>query len=213
LLSTPETGGLVCQFQHPTLYNLSKGTCLLKIPQQDPIIYIEFLTIINIFAKLLKNRHFMAKNYEIDNTDLRILEILMEDAKKPFTEVAKKVFVSQGTVHVRMSKMEAAGIVERNTLKINYAKLGYDITAFIGIYLEKSALYDKVLTRLKEIPEITNIHYTTGNYSMFLKIHCRDTNHLKEVLHDKMQQVEGIDRTETMISLEESLDRSLRLAN
>ncbi|HMI64746.1 MAG TPA: Lrp/AsnC ligand binding domain-containing protein [Cyclobacteriaceae bacterium] len=155
----------------------------------------------------------MAKNYEIDNTDLRILEILMEDAKKPFTEVAKKVFVSQGTVHVRMSKMEAAGIVERNTLKINYAKLGYDITAFIGIYLEKSALYDKVLTRLKEIPEITNIHYTTGNYSMFLKIHCRDTNHLKEVLHDKMQQVEGIDRTETMISLEESLDRSLRLAN
>jgi Lrp/AsnC family transcriptional regulator for asnA, asnC and gidA len=112
-----------------------------------------------------------------------------------------------------MNKMEAAGVVERNTLKINYAKLGYDITAFIGIYLEKSALYDKVLTKLKEIPEITNIHYTTGNYSMFLKIHCRDTNHLKEVLHDKMQQVEGIDRTETMISLEESLDRSLRLAN
>ena len=155
----------------------------------------------------------MAKNYEIDNTDLRILEILMEDAKKPFTEVAKKVFVSQGTVHVRMTKMEAAGIVERNTRKINYAKLGYDITAFIGIYLEKSALYDQVLAKLKEIPEITNIHYTTGNYSMFLKIHCRDTNHLKEVLHDKMQQVEGIDGTETMISLEESLDRSLRLAD
>ena len=155
----------------------------------------------------------MAKNYEIDNTDLRILEILTEDAKKSFTEVAKKVYVSQGTVHVRMNKMEAAGIVERNTLKINYAKLGYDITAFIGIYLEKSALYDKVLAKLKEIPEITNIHYTTGNYSMFLKLHCRDTNHLKEVLHDKMQQVEGIDRTETMISLEESLDRSLRLAN
>ena len=155
----------------------------------------------------------MAKNYEIDNTDLKILEILMEDAKKPFTEVAKKVFVSQGTVHVRMNKMEAAGIVEKNTLKINFAKLGYDITAFIGIYLEKSALYDKVLAKLKEIPEITNIHYTTGNYSMFLKLHCRDTNHLKEVLHDKMQQVEGIDRTETMISLEESLDRSLRLTD
>ena len=155
----------------------------------------------------------MAKNYEIDNTDLRILEILTEDAKRPFTEVAKKVYVSQGTVHVRMNKMEAAGIVERNTLKVNYAKLGYDITAFIGIYLEKSALYDQVLAKLKEIPEITNIHYTTGNYSMFLKLHCRDTNHLKEVLHDKMQQVEGIDRTETMISLEESLDRSLRLAN
>jgi Lrp/AsnC family transcriptional regulator for asnA, asnC and gidA len=150
-------------------------------------------------------------NYGIDKTDLKILEILMEDAKKPFTEVAKKVFVSQGTVHVRMNKMQDAGIVEKTTLKINYAKLGFDITAFIGIYLEKSALYDRVLAKLKLIPEVTNIHYTTGNYSMFVKIHCRDTNHLKEVLHDKMQQVEGIERTETMISLEESLDRSVIL--
>ncbi|HEY3430713.1 MAG TPA: Lrp/AsnC ligand binding domain-containing protein [Cyclobacteriaceae bacterium] len=153
----------------------------------------------------------MTKNYEVDNVDLKILEILRDDAKKPFTEVAKKVHVSQGTVHVRMNKMEEAGIVEKTTVKINYAKLGFDITAFIGIYLEKSALYDKVVARLKEIPEITSIHYTTGNYSMFVKIHCRDTNHLKEVLHDKMQQVDGIERTETMISLEESLDRNLNL--
>lgn len=151
-------------------------------------------------------------NYGIDKTDLKILEILMQDAKKPFTEVAKKVFVSQGTVHVRMNKMQEAGIVEKTTLKIDYAKLGFDITAFIGIYLEKSALYDQVLAKLKLIPEVTNIHYTTGNYSMFVKIHCRDTNHLKEVLHDKMQQVEGIERTETMISLEESLDRNVTLS-
>jgi Lrp/AsnC family transcriptional regulator for asnA, asnC and gidA len=153
----------------------------------------------------------MAKNYVVDNVDLKILEILRDDAKKPFTEVARKVHVSQGTVHVRMNKMEEAGIVEKTTVKINYAKLGFDITAFIGIFLEKSALYDKVVARLKEIPEITSIHYTTGNYSMFVKIHCRDTNHLKEVLHDKMQQVDGIERTETMISLEESLDRHLNL--
>jgi Lrp/AsnC family transcriptional regulator for asnA, asnC and gidA len=155
----------------------------------------------------------MSKNYEIDNTDLRILEILMQDAKRPFTEVAKKVYVSQGTVHVRMNKLEEAGIVEKTTLQINYAKLGYDITAFIGIYLEKSALYDKVLTKLKEVPEITSIHYTTGNYSMFVKIHCRDTRHLKEVLHDKIQHVEGIDRTETTISLEESVNRNLKLSD
>lgn len=152
-----------------------------------------------------------SKNYEIDNTDLKILEILTQDAKKPYTEVAKKVYVSQGTIHVRMNKMEEAGIVERTTLRLNYSKLGYDITAFIGIFLQKSALYEKVLNELKKIQEITNIHYTTGNYSMFVKIHCRDTNHLKEVLHDKMQQVEGIERTETMISLEESLDRNLKL--
>lgn len=153
----------------------------------------------------------MSRNFEIDNTDLKILEILMQDAKRPYTEVAKKVNVSQGTVHVRMNKMEEAGILEKTTLRINYARLGYDITAFIGIYLEKSALYDMVLSKLRNIPEITSIHYTTGNYSMFVKIHCRDTNHLKEVLHDKMQQVEGIERTETMISLEESLDRNLKL--
>ncbi|CAN5320834.1 Lrp/AsnC ligand binding domain-containing protein [soil metagenome] len=150
-------------------------------------------------------------NYEIDKTDLKILEILMQDAKKPFTEVAKKAFVSQGTVHVRMNKLQEAGIVERTTLKINYAKLGYDVTAFIGIYLEKSSLYEQVLEKLKQIPEIINVHYTTGNWSMFVKIHCRDTTHLKEVLHEKMQQVEGIERTETIISLEESLDRSVVL--
>ena len=154
----------------------------------------------------------MSRNFEIDNTDLKILEILMQDAKRPYTEVARKVNVSQGTIHVRMNKMEEAGILDKTTLRINYAKLGYDITAFIGIYLEKSALYDKVLAKLKDIAEITSIHYTTGNYSMFVKIHCRDTNHLKEVLHDKMQQVEGIERTETMISLEESLDRNLKLS-
>lgn len=153
----------------------------------------------------------MAKNLELDNTDLKILEILMQDAKKPYTEVAKKVFVSQGTVHVRMGKLESSGIIEKTTLKVNYAKMGFDITAFIGVFLEKSALYDQVLAKLKDIWEITNIHYTTGNYSMFVKIHCRDTNHLKQVLHDKIQQVEGIERTETMISLEESLDRSLSL--
>lgn len=155
----------------------------------------------------------MSKKLELDSTDHKILEILMTDAKKPYTEVAKKVFVSQGTVHVRMGKLEGAGIIEKTTLKVNYARLGFDITAFIGIFLEKSALYDQVLAKLKNIWEITNIHYTTGNYSMFVKIHCRDTNHLKEVLHDKIQQVEGIERTETMISLEESLDRNLNLTS
>jgi Lrp/AsnC family transcriptional regulator for asnA, asnC and gidA len=158
----------------------------------------------------MKAKH--TESYKTDNTDLKILDVLVGDAKKPFTEVARQVFVSQGTVHVRMNKLAEAGVVERTTLKINYSKLGYDITAFIGIYLEKSSLYDQVLQKLKAIPEITNIHYTTGNYSMFVKIHCRDTNHLKEVLHDKLQQVPGIDRTETMISLEESLDRNLALA-
>jgi len=150
------------------------------------------------------------KNYDIDNVDLKILALLTEDAKMPYTEVAKKVFVSGGTVHVRMRKMEEMGIVLGTTLKMDYSKLGYDITAFLGIYLEKSSLYDAVIKRLYLIPEVVKIHYTTGNYNVFIKLHCKDTKHLKDVLHDKIQQIEGIERTETIISLEESLNRHIQ---
>lgn len=153
----------------------------------------------------------MPLNLEIDNVDLQILDILMKNAKKPYTEVAKQVYVSGGTVHVRMRKMEEAGIVKGNTLEVDITKLGYDITAFIGIFLAKSALYDEVINELKAIPEITNVHYTTGNYSMFARIHCKDTQHLKDLLHDRIQKVEGITRTETMISLEESINRHISL--
>lgn len=151
----------------------------------------------------------MSKNYEIDNVDLKILNLLMEDAKIPYTEIAKKVFVSGGTVHVRMKKLEEMGVVQGTTLKLDYSKLGYDITCFIGIYLQKSSLYDEVVEKLREIPEIVTVNYTTGNYSIFIKLHCRDTKHLREVLHDKIQKVEGIERTETLISLEESLSRHI----
>lgn len=150
-------------------------------------------------------------NYEIDNIDLQILEHLLKNAKKPYTEIAKQVYVSGGTVHVRMRKLEEAGIVKGTTLQIDYTKLGYDITAFIGIFLSKSELYDEVIGQLKQIPEITSVHYTTGNYSMFAKMHCKDTKHLKNVLHDKIQKVEGITRTDTMISLEESINREPKL--
>lgn len=149
---------------------------------------------------------------KLDEVDIKILEVLLKDAKKPYTEVAKKAFVSGGTVHVRMRKMEEAGIVEGTTLKVNHSKLGFDITAFIGIYLEKSALYDSVIEELKNITEITNIHYTTGNYSMFCRLHCKDTMHLRDVLHDKIQRVDGIERTDTMISLDESLNRNITMS-
>ncbi len=153
----------------------------------------------------------MSKNLEIDNIDLKILALLSEDAKIPYTEIAKKVYVSGGTVHVRMRKMEEMGIVRGTTLNMDYSKLGYDITAFLGIYLEKGSLYHEVVSELKEVPEVVKIHYTTGNYSIFIKIHCRDTKHLREVLHDKIQKIEGIVRTETLISLEESLNRHIQL--
>ena len=152
----------------------------------------------------------MSKNLEIDNTDLKILSILMDNAKKPYTDVAKKVYVSGGTVHVRMRKMEEMGIVKGTTLLLDYNKLGYDILAFMGIYLQNSSMYDRVIEKLKLIHEVVTINYTTGNYSIFVKLRCRDTNHLKDVLHDKIQTIDGIERTDTFISLEESLNRHIQ---
>lgn len=153
----------------------------------------------------------MGKNYEIDNVDLKILALLAEDAKIPYTEIAKKVFVSGGTVHVRMRKLEEMGIVQGATLNINYSALGYDITAFLGIFLEKSAYYDRVADELEKIPEVVSLHYTTGPYSMYCRLYCRDTQHLREVLHDKIQSIDGVDRTESIISLEERIQRTIRL--
>ena len=154
----------------------------------------------------------MGKNYEIDKVDFDILDILSKEAKKPYTEVARKIYVSGGTVHVRMNKMEEAGIVLGSTLDLDYSKLGYGLTAFLGIYLSKSSLYDEVFGKLEKIREIISIHYTTGNYSMFIKLLCKDTSHLKDILHDKIQKIDGIVRTETIISLEESLSRHIKLS-
>ncbi|MEZ0607377.1 Lrp/AsnC ligand binding domain-containing protein [Fibrella sp. WM1] len=147
------------------------------------------------------------KNFEIDNVDLKILSLLMQDATMAYTEIGKRIFVSGGTVHVRMKKMEEMGIVKGSQLIIDHTKLGWDISAFLGIYLDKSSLYAEVALELMKIPEVVNIHYTTGIYSIFAKIVCRDTLHLREVLHDKIQKVQGIQRTETFISLEESVNR------
>lgn len=146
---------------------------------------------------------------DYDELDLKILSILMKNGRIPYTEIGKMLFVSGGTVHVRMKKMEESGIVKGQQLIVDHAKLGFDVCAFLGIYLDKSSLYDEVAEQLKAIPEIVNAHYTTGTYSIFAKIICKDTNHLRDVLHDKIQKISGIQRTETFISLDESIDRPL----
>lgn len=148
---------------------------------------------------------------EIDMLDRQILSILMNNAKKAYTEIAQQLYVSGGTIHVRMNKLTEAGIVKGYHLSIDPTQLGYDICAFLGIYLDKSSLYDEVAAEIEKIPEIVNAHYTTGLYNIFAKIICRDTNHLREVLHDKIQKIPGIQRTETIISLEESINRPINI--
>jgi Lrp/AsnC family transcriptional regulator for asnA, asnC and gidA len=143
----------------------------------------------------------------LDQLDHQILAKLVEDGKMPYTDLAKLLFVSSGTIHVRMKKMEELGIVRGSSLTLDYHKLGYDVTAFLGIYLDKSSLYDVVVDQLRQIPEVVSANYTTGVYGLLCKIVCKDTNHLRDVLQDKIQKIDGVQRTETFISLEEPINR------
>ena len=148
---------------------------------------------------------------KIDELDRKILALLMQDAEQPYTAIAKKVHMTGGTVHVRMKKLRQMGIVQGASLKVDYSKLGFDICAFIGVYLDKSSLYDEVADELSRIPEVVEAYYTTGLYSIFAKIYCKDTNHLRDVLHDKIQNISGIQRTETFISLQQSINRPVEI--
>lgn len=135
----------------------------------------------------------------------------MKDAKKSYVDIGEIVNLSAGAVHVRVKKLEATKIIKGAGVFVDPHQLGWDITAFLGIYLDKSNLYNDVANELKKIPEVVNINYTTGIYSIFAKIVCRDTVHLRDVLHDKIQKVQGIQRTETFISLDETLNRPIPL--
>ena len=151
----------------------------------------------------------MPVKFNIDKLDLNIIQEMMDNAETPYAELGKKLFVSGGTIHVRIKKLEELGIVKGKRLKVDLKQLGYDITAFIGIFLEKSSLYDVVAKELEKIPEIIRVNYTTGNYSMYLEVVCKDINQLRHVLHDGLQKIKGIERTETLISLSESFNRSV----
>jgi Lrp/AsnC family transcriptional regulator, regulator for asnA, asnC and gidA len=108
----------------------------------------------------------MASALNIDKLDLRIIDQLMHDANISYAEIGKKLYVSAGTIHVRIKKLQEAGIISGMQYNVDLKKLGYDVIAFIGIYLEKSSLYDTVAKDLKKIPEIVRMNYTTGNYSI-----------------------------------------------
>lgn len=155
------------------------------------------------------------KNAEVklDKTDHGILSILMVDAKTPYAEISSRLSVSTGTVHARLKKMIDLGIIHGTHLSVDYKRIGFDVTAFLGIYLEKSDLYSTVSSELKRIPEVVSAHYTTGVYSIFAKVVCRDTEHLRTVLSNSIQSVQGIQRTETFISLHESISRPLIIDN
>ena len=147
----------------------------------------------------------------LDKLDLQIIQAMMQDAEISYADLGKQFFVSGGTIHVRIKKLEELGIVQGKRLAVDLKLLGYDIIAFIGIYLEKRSMYDTVLLALKNIPQVVRVNYTTGNYSMFMEIVCKDIQQLRFVLHDELQKIKGIERTETLISLEESFSRNVKI--
>ena len=154
----------------------------------------------------------MTDKLNLDKLDFQIVQSMMDNANISYADLGKKLFVSGGTIHVRIKKLQELGIISGTKMHINHKILGYDVIAFIGIFLEKSSMYDSVAKELKKIPEIVRLNYTTGNYSMFAEVICKDIAQLKFVLHDELQKIKGIERTETFISLEESLNRSVKVA-
>tara|TARA_B100000530_G_C15869635_1_gene452833 strand:- start:540 stop:1001 length:462 start_codon:yes stop_codon:yes gene_type:complete len=149
--------------------------------------------------------------FEIDDLDKQILNMLISDAREPFTEIAKKLNVSGGTVHFRVKKLEDAGIINSSNLNIDPTKLGYDIVAYLGIYMKNSHLDKDGIEKLKKVKEIVELQITTGKYTLLAKIICKDTQNLYTVLGDKIQSIEGVSRTETFICLEEVVSRPLEV--
>lgn len=148
--------------------------------------------------------------FKLDEIDHQILDMLIENTRTPFTDIAKKLEISAGTVHVRVRKMEEAEIIKGSTLTIDYEKLGYTFVAYVGIFLEKNHQAKFVMERLHNIPYITVAHIVTGKFNIFCKVRARNTKHAKEIIYS-IDDIQGVSRTESMISLEETINDKKRL--
>ena len=142
---------------------------------------------------------------EIDKIDLDIIKHLSSNSKISYTELASKILVSPSTVHVRVKKLEDAGVIKNFTISIDYKKLGLSFTSYLGVFLDNAKSFDKVAVSLKKIPQITVIDFTTGQFSLFCKVRAIDSSAARLVLKN-VHSIEGIRRTETFISMEELLN-------
>lgn len=152
----------------------------------------------------------MHTKYQIDQLDQLILRALVEDARTPYAEMAKNFGVSAGTIHVRVEKMRQAGIIEGTKIRINERKLGYDVCCFIGIILKSAKDYEKVIAKLNEFEEVVEAYYTTGNYSIFIKVMTHTIEELHRVLATKIQLIDEIQSTETLISMQNPILRGIK---
>lgn len=147
---------------------------------------------------------------KLDEIDHQILQILIKNCRTPFTDIAKKLLISAGTVHFRVKKLEDLGVITGSTLIIDYEKLGHTFIAYVGLYTESNVIIDSIINAIKNIPEVTVAHLTTGKFAVYCKIRARNTKHAKNVIMD-LSRIEGVVRTETSISLEEVINDKKRL--
>jgi len=147
----------------------------------------------------------------IDGLDKIILRSLMIDARKSINEIAKAAGISGTAVHQRLKKLESSGLISSSQIILNPKIMGYKTMAFIGIYLDKAIRNPKAVQQLKKIPEVIECHYTTGNWSILIKILCQDNEHLMTLLNHKIQTIEGVSRTETYISLNQQIKRQIQI--
>ncbi|HNQ28178.1 MAG TPA: Lrp/AsnC ligand binding domain-containing protein [Aquaticitalea sp.] len=151
------------------------------------------------------------QNIEIDGIDKEILRSLMVDARIPIMEIARKVGISGAAIHQRLRKLEQSGLISGSKFTINPKILGYSTMAFVGIYLDKAVSNPEAVKQLNKIPEVLECHYTTGNWSILIKILCKDNEHLMFLLNKKIQSIPGVSRTETFISLAQQIDRQIEV--
>ncbi len=151
------------------------------------------------------------KDLHIDGIDKIILKNLIADARTPILSIAREVGISGAAIHQRLRKLEASGLITGSKFVLNPKVLGYKTLAFVGIFLDAASKYSAAINRLKEIPEVIESHYTTGNYAIFIKILCRDNEHLMKLLNKEIQSIKGVARTETFISLDQQIDRQISL--
>jgi len=148
--------------------------------------------------------------YKLDKTDKAIVELLMEGSKTSLVHISKKVGISTTAVHQRIKKLESAGVIENTISFLNPRKIGYKVTTYVGIDLDRPGHYQEMVKILSEINEVVEAHYTTGNYTVFVKVLAKDNDHLMKIL-SSIQKIKGVTRTETFISLEQSISRQLKL--
>ncbi len=147
----------------------------------------------------------------IDGIDKKILRSLMEDARTPILQIAREVGISGAAIHQRLRKLDKSGLIAGSKFIIDPKVMGYTTMAFVGIYLDKAVSNPEAVKQLHKIPEVIECHYTTGHWSIFIKVLSKNNEHLMHLLNTEVQSIKGVSRTETFISLQQQIDRQIKV--